>query len=73
MVFQLLKSNPGDIFLKDLIKNSDIFIENFLPNKLAKFNLSYDDLKIINEKIIYASLTGNFVFILARIWTDWSI
>ncbi|KAK9466159.1 CoA-transferase family III domain-containing protein [Lipomyces arxii] len=46
----------GQEVLKALIASSDIVIENYLPGSLAKYGLSYEQLK--NDKIIYASITG---------------
>ena len=39
-------------------KESDIFIENFLPGKLDSLSLGYDVISKINPQIIYCSLTG---------------
>lgn len=44
-----------NIFYK-LIKESDIFLENFSPNIKNKLKISYKSLKKINKKIIYWSL-----------------
>ena len=44
--------------MEQLVAESDIFTENYIPGKLAKYGLSYDDLKKINPNIIYASLSG---------------
>lgn len=41
-----------------LVKDADIFIENFPYNKLTKFNLDYDSVKKINDNVIYASVNG---------------
>ena len=49
--------------MEQLVAESDIFTENYIPGKLAKYGLSYDDLKKINPNIIYASLSGEgFLF-----------
>ena len=44
--------------MEQLVAECDIFTENYIPGKLAKYGLSYDDLKKINPNIIYASLSG---------------
>lgn len=44
--------------VKQLIGQYDILIEQFRPNVMARLGLSYDDLKIINPKLIYCSITG---------------
>lgn len=43
---------------KELIKNSDVFIENFKTGILAKHGLGYEDVKKIKSDIIYCSITG---------------
>ena len=49
---------PGrEVFLK-LIAKADVFISNLRPFELEKFKLEYDDLKAVNPKLIFASLTG---------------
>jgi len=48
----------GRDVLAELIAQCDIFAENYVPGKLAKYGLSYDDVKSINPNIIYASLSG---------------
>ena len=44
--------------LDKLIAKSDILICNFPPPVRDKLRLAYDDVKKINPKLIYASLTG---------------
>ncbi len=41
-----------------LAAKSDVFIENFIPGKLAEVGLGYEELKGINPRLIYCSLTG---------------
>jgi len=51
--------NPDDLeLLKRIIKKADILVENFRPGAMASSALSYDEVKKINPKIIYASLSG---------------
>ena len=42
-----------------MIARADIFIENFIPGKLAAIGLGWDDCRRINPRLIYASITGN--------------
>ena len=44
--------------IEKLVATSDVFVENFIPGKLAEYGLGYEDLKSINPKIVYASLSG---------------
>ncbi|CAD5117458.1 DgyrCDS6226 [Dimorphilus gyrociliatus] len=48
----------GAELVRQLAKQSDVLIENFLPGKLRKFNLDYESLKAINNELIYCSITG---------------
>lgn len=41
-----------------LCRNADVIVENFRPGTLRRFGLSYDDVKVFNPKVIYASLSG---------------
>ena len=52
-----LKGHGKDIFL-DLIKVSDMVIENFRPGVMEKLGLGYIDLKKVNPKIIYGAISG---------------
>jgi len=53
-----LKKKEGQEIIRRLAERSDILLENFLPGDLAKMNLGYEDIKALNPKIIYASVTG---------------
>lgn len=44
--------------VKQLIGQYDILVEQFRPNVMARLGLSYDDLKLINPRLIYCSITG---------------
>lgn len=35
-----------------------MFLENYLPGKLQSIGLGYSDLKTLNPRLIYCSLTG---------------
>lgn len=48
----------GQEILHQLAATSDIFVENYLPGTLKKYNLDYETLKKINPRLIYASITG---------------
>lgn len=53
-----LKSEKGVAIFKELVKISDVVVENFSPGTMAKLGLSYDALKSVKPDIIYASLSG---------------
>lgn len=53
-----LKSEKGKEVLRRLIKDADVIIENFRPGVFAKLGFSYEELKAINPRIIYAAVSG---------------
>ncbi len=51
--------NPEDLRLaQELARRADVFIENFKPGGLKRFDLDYDTVKRRNSGIIYASISG---------------
>lgn len=53
-----LKSEKGKEILLDLVKKVDVVTENFRPGTMEKLGLSYEKLKEVNPKIIFASTSG---------------
>lgn len=53
-----LKKPEGQQIMYDLVAKSDIFLSNMAPELLAAWGLSYDKLRQINPKLIYATNTG---------------
>jgi crotonobetainyl-CoA:carnitine CoA-transferase CaiB-like acyl-CoA transferase len=53
-----LKSERGQKILHQLIKDADIFGQNFRPGVAEKLNFDYDTLSKINPKIVYASVSA---------------
>jgi formyl-CoA transferase len=53
-----LKSAEGQEIIHALAADSDVFLNNLRPYEMEKFNLGYETLARINDKIIYANLTG---------------
>ncbi|KAL9123508.1 MAG: hypothetical protein Q9217_007060, partial [Psora testacea] len=51
-------SKSGQTILHQLAQKCDILVENYLPNALNKYNLSYSHLSSLNPSLIYASITG---------------
>lgn len=53
-----LKTPAGIEAVKALVKDVDIFIENFKVGGLAKYGLDFDSLHALNPRLIYCSVTG---------------
>ncbi|KAF9114758.1 hypothetical protein BGW39_003261, partial [Mortierella sp. 14UC] len=52
------RTKEGQEIIHDLVKKSDILVENYVPGKLEKYGLGYEQVKKLNPKLIYASITG---------------
>src|SRR5690349_4706843 len=52
------KSEEGRKTLHELVRRSDVLVENFRPGTLARFALDYDAVSAINPNLIYCSITG---------------
>ncbi|MBP0466391.1 CoA transferase [Roseomonas sp. PWR1] len=48
----------GAAILKRMVARADVLIENFRTGTLARYGLGWDDLKAINPRLIYCSVTG---------------
>jgi len=53
-----MSSAAGQELIRNLVSKSDILIENFKVGGLKRYGLDYDNLKAINPKLIYCSITG---------------
>ena len=53
-----LKSEKGLAMAKDMVKQADVFIENFAPGAIERLGLGYDVVRELNPKIIYAQVKG---------------
>jgi crotonobetainyl-CoA:carnitine CoA-transferase CaiB-like acyl-CoA transferase len=53
-----IASRQGQDLIRRLAMTSDVFIENYMVGKLAEYGLSYDDLKAVNPRLVYCSITG---------------
>ncbi|KAI0005949.1 CAIB/BAIF family enzyme [Russula compacta] len=52
------KKPKGLEILHQLVAKADVMVENFIPGKLDSMGLGYSDCSAINNKLIYASITG---------------
>lgn len=48
----------GRDLIVELAKRSDVVVENFRPASLRKLRLTYEDLKVINPRLIVCSISG---------------
>lgn len=48
----------GQGLIRDLVKQSDVLLENFKVGGLKKYGLDYASLKTINPSLVYCSITG---------------
>lgn len=53
-----LKSPEGTEVLKKLVKQADVFIENMGPGSIERLGFSYENVKEMNSRCIYASIKG---------------
>ncbi len=53
-----LKSPAGASFLRRLVAQADVVIDNFRPGVLDRLGLSYDELQAINPRLVILSITG---------------
>lgn len=53
-----LKSSEGKEIFKELVKKSDILVENFRPGTMEKLGLGYEALKEINPALVYGCVSG---------------
>src|SRR6201996_8857655 len=53
-----LKSDRGLALVKEMVKQADVFTENFAPGAVERLGLGYDVVSAINPKIIYAQVKG---------------
>ena len=53
-----LKNEKGRELLRELIKVSDVIVENFRPTTMGKLGFGWEEIQKINPRIIYASICG---------------
>lgn len=53
-----LKTKAGKKIFLELAKNADIIIEGFRPGKVDALGIGYENVKKINPRIVYCSITG---------------
>jgi formyl-CoA transferase len=53
-----LKTDEGKRLFKEVVKQSDVLIENFGPGAMERLGLGWDVLKELNPRLIYATIKG---------------
>lgn len=53
-----VKNPDGLALVKRLIADADVMVENFAPGASDRIGLGYDDVRAVNDRIIYASIKG---------------
>ena len=53
-----LKTKDGRATLSRLAACADILVENFRPGTMERMNLGYEDLRPLNTRLIYCSISG---------------
>jgi crotonobetainyl-CoA:carnitine CoA-transferase CaiB-like acyl-CoA transferase len=53
-----MKDPRGKAIIRELAGRSDVLLENFKPGTLAKLGLDWDDLRHVNPRLIFCSISG---------------
>lgn len=53
-----VKSDSGHRVLIDLVKTADVFVQNFRPGVMSRLQIDEPDLRKVNERLIYVSMSG---------------
>ena len=53
-----LTRREGQAVLHRLVAEADVLLTNFLDGKLARFRMTYAEMKAINPRLVFAQLTG---------------
>jgi formyl-CoA transferase len=53
-----LKSEAGRAVLLRLVKDADILVENYRPGAMKRLGLGYDEVKALNPRLVYTSISG---------------
>jgi len=57
IVLDLTREDGRNALLK-LVAGADVFVTNFQPSLLTKFRLNWEDLNPVNQRLVYAHITG---------------
>ena len=48
----------GQQLLRDLARHADVLVENFRPGTMARWNVSYEQLREVNPRLVMLSISG---------------
>jgi formyl-CoA transferase len=53
-----LKTEDGKRLLRELLKVSDVFVENFAPGVIERLGFDYESVRAVNPRVVYGSIQG---------------
>ena len=53
-----LRTEEGRAVVRQMVSSADVVIENFRAGTMERMGLGYDDLALLNERLIYCQVTG---------------
>lgn len=53
-----LANAEGQALIRDLVRNADVVVENYKVGTLSRYGLGPDDLRAVNPRLVYCSVTG---------------
>lgn len=53
-----LKQPDGQTVVRRLAASADVFLESWRPGTATRLGLGYDELKVVNERLVYCSISG---------------
>jgi crotonobetainyl-CoA:carnitine CoA-transferase CaiB-like acyl-CoA transferase len=53
-----LRDPEGVAIFKKLVKDADVVVENYRPDVKRRLGIDYDDLRPINPRLVYSSISG---------------
>jgi len=48
----------GQAIFRRLAKDADVVVENLIAGTMSRYGLGYEDLKVLNPRLVYCSVTG---------------
>jgi len=53
-----LRKQKGKDIVYEMVRKSDVFVENFRPGVAERLGLSYESLREVNPRLVYCSISG---------------